>query len=475
MSRCPHPEAPPVGRACTHLLVGDHDEIEVFTGVGIVSEWSCRPCATANEHGAVVDVGAACMAIVRDQGFEGIAGEPETIVMPSSIQARHEQVALACPALVDLQPVTGEDRERWIGLAADGAVYELDIATRAVRALGRASHVDPTQPLALFVSRGARFIAVANRHGTHGVVIERATWRTTIEITRDGYHTEHCAFSLAFIDRDGRTLVVYAAKWNRLELADATTGELASARDPITYERGAPAPAHYLDYFHCGLAVSPGQRTIADAGWVWAPVGLVSAWSVDGWLANPYESEDGPSLQRLGQRAYFWDGPMAWLDDRRLLLWGYGEDDEWLIPAAVIRDTHTGEIERWFAGVPRGELWFDRWLHAATGLALTVWDVERGARLVEVPSAVTRYHPDAKCFATIPVTGVITLVRLAGHDASWRTGTIDALVTRGDPDDLPILGDALEAAGYTDEEVLVHCRRPGAHAGRCWVFDRFAR
>jgi hypothetical protein len=36
---------------------------------------------------------------------------------------------------------------------------------------------------------------------------------------------------------------------------------------------------------------------------------------------------------------------------------------------------------------------------------------------------------------------------------------------------LPILADALEGAGCTNAELLVHCRQPGAHARGCWVID----
>jgi hypothetical protein len=38
-------------------------------------------------------------------------------------------------------------------------------------------------------------------------------------------------------------------------------------------------------------------------------------------------------------------------------------------------------------------------------------------------------------------------------------------------DHLPVLGDALEEAGCTDEELLGHCRRPGAHVRGCWLLD----
>ena len=39
-------------------------------------------------------------------------------------------------------------------------------------------------------------------------------------------------------------------------------------------------------------------------------------------------------------------------------------------------------------------------------------------------------------------------------------------------DRMPVLADALEEAGCTDSAVLLHCRRPGAHASGCWVIDR---
>jgi hypothetical protein len=38
-------------------------------------------------------------------------------------------------------------------------------------------------------------------------------------------------------------------------------------------------------------------------------------------------------------------------------------------------------------------------------------------------------------------------------------------------DRLPILGDALEDAGCTSEELLSHCRQPGEHVRGCWAVD----
>lgn len=58
---------------------------------------------------------------------------------------------------------------------------------------------------------------------------------------------------------------------------------------------------------------------------------------------------------------------------------------------------------------------------------------------------------------------------------SWNTATIPKLAqsiydTRRFAD-LPILADALEEAGCTDEGILRHCRRPAEHVRGCWVLD----
>jgi ATP-dependent Clp protease ATP-binding subunit ClpA len=55
----------------------------------------------------------------------------------------------------------------------------------------------------------------------------------------------------------------------------------------------------------------------------------------------------------------------------------------------------------------------------------------------------------------------------------WNGGTVKkmARVIRRERrwGDLPILADALEEAGCTDQEILTHCRQPGEHASGCWV------
>jgi ATP-dependent Clp protease ATP-binding subunit ClpA len=52
---------------------------------------------------------------------------------------------------------------------------------------------------------------------------------------------------------------------------------------------------------------------------------------------------------------------------------------------------------------------------------------------------------------------VASLARSIGTERRWQ--------------DLPLLAEALEKAGCTDQEILDHCRWPGKHHSQCWVVD----
>lgn len=476
--------------------------VERFTGRGLESAFVCHACGGAAEgvwEAEVREICPACGEAKIGADWIGIVGAPEIAREASPLWFEHRRVALpaVAPSLADAQPVLGPDRNCWIGVTGDGQLVHLDLdgeqpAARPLAAVPEGA-IDPALPLALRLSRDARLAAVYNHHGTRGIVIDLETGRPTVPLSRDGYQTKHCEFPIAFVERGGRTLLVHAPAWNRLDAIDARTGELLTARGPTSEEHDeAPSPRS-LDYFHCGLAVSPGGTHIADNGWVWAPVGIVVAWSLERWLGeNVWESEDGPSKHRLLQRDYHWDGPLCWLDDARLAVAGYGADDQWLLPAVQIFDVRTGARERWFPG-PRGPMFFDRGVLVSVDEAAgaSAWSVDRGARLLHDPEArPARYHPTAKAFITLPgasgdggggTDGGVTVSRLCGGDtdAAWNRGVIPELARAIARDrsfeELPVLGDALEAAGCTDRELLAHCQAPGPHGDRCWVLDRLTR
>jgi hypothetical protein len=60
-------------------------------------------------------------------------------------------------------------------------------------------------------------------------------------------------------------------------------------------------------------------------------------------------------------------------------------------------------------------------------------------------------------------------------DPAWLTPTVvaiaEAIYRDRAFDRLPILADALEEAGCTDADLLLHCRQPGEHVRGCWAVD----
>ena len=67
------------------------------------------------------------------------------------------------------------------------------------------------------------------------------------------------------------------------------------------------------------------------------------------------------------------------------------------------------------------------------------------------------------------------LFRPVAADPAWLTPTVQSIAAAIYEDRafdrLPILADALEEAGCTDADVLLHCRKPAEHVRGCWVVD----
>ena len=60
-------------------------------------------------------------------------------------------------------------------------------------------------------------------------------------------------------------------------------------------------------------------------------------------------------------------------------------------------------------------------------------------------------------------------------DPAWQTSDTTGIAGRmydsREFSAMPILADALEEAGCTNADVLLHCREPGVHIRGCWVVD----
>ncbi|MGL4610213.1 MAG: hypothetical protein ACRCYY_11120 [Trueperaceae bacterium] len=237
-------------------------------------------------------------------------------------------------------------------------------------------------------------------------------------LDRQNYHAEVCGFSAAFFDYQGRTLLIHATDWNRLDISDPRDGSVLTERHIAEYTDGK-RPEHYLDYFHCTLSVSPDNEWIANTGWVWQPAGIISSWSLKKWLEqNPFESEDGDS-KNMFNVWQDWDMHTCWLDNTTLGVYGIGPENR-TVPGIQLFDVRTGERTDFLFGpnaTPSYELnieyfpasqpalyhslfVFDTWLFSAGyGRGIEVWDVKAKARLLREKSfSPVAYHPTSKVF-----------------------------------------------------------------------------
>lgn len=369
-----------------------------FTGVGATYELICPACRDALP--AAPPLRVLCRSCFEGYlGAERLAdvGAPAFRSRASGLRFAHRLVTFAGLAADDVLAATPVARlpHVWLALRRDGALVRLDLARGAAEVGGRvdAGAIDLAGSIELHVSPGGGLAVVGESKGRRALVLEPATARVLRALERDDYHPEHCRYPLGLFELDGRVLLVHATAWNRLDVMDPRTGERLTERaSPSSPSTGGRAE-HYLDYFHAGLVVSPDGERVIDNGWIWHPWGEVRAFSLRRFtLENRWESEDGESVRALAGRSYYWDGPVAWLDARTVAVWGDGDDDTNLTPAARLFDVETGEERGSFAGPAQGFavvrdrlVAFDASGASGVSAGISAWDWRTGERLAHDP------------------------------------------------------------------------------------------
>jgi hypothetical protein len=394
---------------CPHLARPTEEfvsHVRLLTGRRLEYDLACEECDAGEAPITLVAICEGCVERLNedaeDGGLTGWRGQPGIEERPEPVDRTVMSWALpdAAGAVIDLAP-TGRG-ETWLGLTAEGAIVALEpdedrctvLATGLL--IAEPDHrpwVGHTLTSRLHVSADGRFAAVVNDYGRCGRVVDlRQAGRTTLMLDGGTYRPDTVPFSVAFSRCDGRTVVINRTDWNRLDVHDAETGRLLTDRTAEPAQPGA-RPAHDLDYFHGRLHVSPDGHWLADDGWVWAPVGIPAVWDLGRWLReNVWESEDGPSWQRLCQRAYRWDAPMCFIANDLLVVSGIGSDDAAMLDGVRIFSPATGNEVASFAG-PAGALFASRTrLFSAAPDGLQIWDPVTGHRTGSVPGFVPTCH-----------------------------------------------------------------------------------
>jgi hypothetical protein len=306
---------------------------------------------------------------------------------------RETRIPKGVGTIIDIAPIEDMQRPVWLMLAENGDLFRVDVSSGVWAKLGAAR---PTMPKTrLHISRRGEFAAVVNDYGLHGQVIDLRSGIVTLELDGGDYLPRLVPFSFAFAELQGRTIAVHRTVWNRLDMSDASDGQLLSQRQ--REERSE----HYLDYFHGALYVSPSGTRILDDGWVWHPVGMPVSWSLDRWLSqNPWESEDGPTRRVVCARESYWDHAMTWVSEELVAIEGVDGVQIFDVTAAGPagegwRDDLPWARERIAFPGPAGRFFSSgQSLYSADATGLSVWDPHTGARTAHVDAfQPTHRHP----------------------------------------------------------------------------------
>jgi hypothetical protein len=167
------------------------------------------------------------------------------------------------------------------------------------------------------------WVCVTERFGVNASLIDTVNGAVR-GLSRADYHSDVASYSVGFLERDGRTLLVAQTQWNRLDVFDAETGANLTEREVSIRDSGRCDEhgrkiydlSNYVDYFHSLLHVSPDSRHFLSNGWVWSPVDVVRVFSTEAFLTG-YEPTGISVSTTFG---YNWDRPCAFIDDRTFVL-----------------------------------------------------------------------------------------------------------------------------------------------------------
>jgi hypothetical protein len=113
--------------------------------------------------------------------------------------------------------------------------------------------------------------------------------------------------------------------------------------------------------------------------------------------------------------------------------------------------------------------------YAAWAVSVTREGYEEDYDLIQVAPTLPGYALERAVQAALLRCIVPNPFRPVLLEPSWLTSTVVSLAQTAYKerafDRLPILADALEEAGCTNDDLLDHCRGPGPHVRGCWVVD----
>jgi len=241
------------------------------------------------------------------------------------IQEQYQVENLDCEILA-IVPI--QELHEMMILTESGILYKFDLDQQILTQITKLHLVTiqkfekgyfPQSHYELHNSSNGLYSAVVINYGQFGQIICNQTGEVLLHLDAQNYHADTVPFSIAFTQFENDDIVIYRSDWNKLDTFNLTQRSSSTDRHIAPYEN--ERPEHYLDYFHGALYISPNGQYILDDGWIWHPIAVPKIWSLPTWLSlNPFESEDGTSVQQLCYRDN-WNDPISWLDDTQIAIW----------------------------------------------------------------------------------------------------------------------------------------------------------
>ena len=211
---------------------------------------------------------------------------------------------------------------RYVGFGNDGFLYQAQ-AGEAPTVIASLPYISIDGEIKLYVCEP--WVCVTERFGTHAALVNLDT-AAVRELSREDYYVEVSSYSIGFLIRQGRVLLIHQTDWNRLDIMDVETGRNLTDREvyireviPENTDQTNTQPVYeeknYIDYFHSLLHVSPDGSFFMSNGWLWHPLGRLLCFRTDDFLRQ-YELS-GTYLQYC--RVDNWDRPCAFIGNDRLV------------------------------------------------------------------------------------------------------------------------------------------------------------
>jgi len=162
------------------------------------------------------------------------------------------------------------------------------------------------------------YVCVTEQFGVSAALVNIET-NVVRELRRKDYHSNVSSYSIGFVERNGRILLICQTEWNRLDIFDAETGKNLTEREIYWLDTGKrnsdgsilTDTKNHLDYFHSLLHISPDGKHFLSNGWNWHPYGQVLLFETEEFLRK-FELSNVQTKYELTDN---WDLPCTFINN----------------------------------------------------------------------------------------------------------------------------------------------------------------